>query len=118
MESSFPVELHSEVTQQHTYSNHEEKSIIKKDSEADVKRRSRQSFEIQHSISQVDNSDTNIDTPDKRSHPEDDDTDKEEGGGKRHESDGKISRKLGRMPITSDPTTVSIKQVHFIINLL
>jgi AP-1-like factor len=51
-------------------------------------------------------SDGDADTHDKRSHP-DDDGDEEEGGGKRREGDEKTSRKPGRKPLTSEPTSVS-----------
>lgn len=51
-------------------------------------------------------SDGDADTHDKRSHP-DDDEDDEEGGGKRREGDGKTSKKPGRKPLTSEPTSVS-----------
>ncbi|KAL3422039.1 bZIP transcription factor (ap-1) [Phlyctema vagabunda] len=40
---------------------------------------------------------------DKRSHPDDDDED--EGGGKRREGDEKSSKKPGRKPLTSEPTS-------------
>lgn len=43
---------------------------------------------------------------DKRSHP-DDDGDDEEGGGKRREGEEKTSKKPGRKPLTSEPTSVS-----------
>lgn len=43
---------------------------------------------------------------DKRSHPDDED-DNEEGGGKRREGDEKVSKKPGRKPLTSEPTSVS-----------
>jgi AP-1-like factor len=52
-------------------------------------------------------SDGDADTHDKRSHP-DDDGDDEEGGGKRREGDEKSSKKPGRKPLTSEPTSVSI----------
>jgi AP-1-like factor len=51
-------------------------------------------------------SDGDAETHDKRSHPDDDD-DEDEGGGKRRESDGKASKKPGRKPLTSEPTSVS-----------
>jgi AP-1-like factor len=51
-------------------------------------------------------SDGDADTHDKRSHPEDDGDD-EEGGGKRREGDEKSSKKPGRKPLTSEPTSVS-----------
>lgn len=43
---------------------------------------------------------------DKRSHP-DDDGDEEDGGGKRREGEDKSSKKPGRKPLTSEPTSVS-----------
>ena len=52
-------------------------------------------------------SDGDADTHDKRSHP-DDDGDDDEGGGKRREGDEKSSKKPGRKPLTSEPTSVSI----------
>jgi AP-1-like factor len=51
-------------------------------------------------------SDGDADTHDKRSHPDDDDDD-DEGGGKRREGDEKSSKKPGRKPLTSEPTSVS-----------
>jgi AP-1-like transcription factor len=51
-------------------------------------------------------SDGDADGNDKRSHP-DDDGDDEEGGGKRREADEKASKKPGRKPLTSEPTSVS-----------
>ena len=51
-------------------------------------------------------SDGDADTHEKRSHPDDED-DEEEGGGKRRESEGKGSKKPGRKPLTSEPTSVS-----------
>jgi AP-1-like transcription factor len=51
-------------------------------------------------------SDGDADTHDKRSHP-DDDGEEEEGGGKRREGDEKSSKKPGRKPLTSEPTSVS-----------
>ena len=53
-------------------------------------------------------SDGDAETHDKRSHP--DDEDDEEGGGKRRESDDKTSKKPGRKPLTSEPTSVCIDQ--------
>lgn len=50
-------------------------------------------------------SDGDADTHDKRSHPDDDD--EEDGGGKRREGDEKASKKPGRKPLTSEPTSVS-----------
>ncbi|KAF4632865.1 hypothetical protein G7Y89_g5266 [Cudoniella acicularis] len=49
-------------------------------------------------------SDGDADTHDKRSHP-DDEGDEEEGGGKRREGDEKASKKPGRKPLTSEPTS-------------
>ncbi|RDL37195.1 PAP1-domain-containing protein [Venustampulla echinocandica] len=49
-------------------------------------------------------SDGDADTHDKRSHP-DDDGDEEEGGGKRREGEDKGSKKPGRKPLTSEPTS-------------
>lgn len=46
------------------------------------------------------------DLHDKRKNP-DDDKDEEEGGGKRREGDEKSSKKPGRKPLTSEPTSVS-----------
>jgi len=43
---------------------------------------------------------------DKRGHPGDEDDD-EEGGGKRREGEDKSSKKPGRKPLTSEPTSVS-----------
>ena len=43
---------------------------------------------------------------DKRKSPEDD-PDEEDGGGKRREGDDKLSKKPGRKPLTSEPTSVS-----------
>lgn len=51
-------------------------------------------------------SDGDAENHDKRSHP-DDDADEEEGGGKRREGDEKASKKPGRKPLTSEPTSVS-----------
>jgi AP-1-like factor len=51
-------------------------------------------------------SDGDADTHDKRSHPDDDGED-EDGGGKRREGDEKSSKKPGRKPLTSEPTSVS-----------
>ncbi|KUJ23001.1 PAP1-domain-containing protein [Mollisia scopiformis] len=48
-------------------------------------------------------SDGDADTHDKRSHPDDDE--EEEGGGKRREGDEKSSKKPGRKPLTSEPTS-------------
>jgi hypothetical protein len=52
-------------------------------------------------------SDGDADTHDKRSHP-DDEGDDEEGGEKRREGDEKSSKKAGRKPLTSEPTSVSV----------
>jgi AP-1-like factor len=52
-------------------------------------------------------SDGDADAHDKRGHP-DDDGDDEEGGGKRREGDEKPSKKPGRKPLTSEPSSVSI----------
>jgi len=45
-------------------------------------------------------------SPDKRSHPDDDDED-EPNGAKRRESEDKVSKKPGRKPLTTEPTNVS-----------
>lgn len=45
------------------------------------------------------------DSPDKRSHPDDDE---EENGAKRRESEDKVSKKPGRKPLTTEPTSVSL----------
>lgn len=50
--------------------------------------------------------DGDMDTHDKRSHPVDEDHD-EEGGGKRREGGDRSSKKPGRKPLTSEPTSVS-----------
>lgn len=47
---------------------------------------------------------------DKRSHPDDEDDDEEGGGGKRREGEEKGSKKPGRKPLTSEPTSVSSMQ--------
>ncbi|PBP15656.1 transcription factor PAP1 [Diplocarpon rosae] len=47
------------------------------------------------------------DSHDKRSHP--DEGDEEEGGGKRRGGDEKTSKKPGRKPLTSEPTSMSIE---------
>jgi AP-1-like factor len=52
-------------------------------------------------------SDGDGDSHDKRSHPDDEDEDEEDGGGKRREGD-KGSKKPGRKPLTSEPTSVSL----------
>jgi len=57
-------------------------------------------------------SDGDADTHDKRSHP-DDNEDDEEGGGKRREGDEKTSKKPGRKPLTSEPTSVSTLEIMF-----
>ncbi|EHK99008.1 putative AP-1-like transcription factor [Glarea lozoyensis 74030] len=49
-------------------------------------------------------SDGEADSHDKRSHPDDEEED-EDGGGKRREGDEKSSKKPGRKPLTSEPTT-------------
>ncbi|KAG0651781.1 AP-1 transcription factor napA [Hyphodiscus hymeniophilus] len=49
-------------------------------------------------------SDGDADSHDKRSYP-DDDGDDDEGGGKRREGDEKSSKKPGRKPLTSEPTS-------------
>ncbi|KAA8565823.1 hypothetical protein EYC84_009644 [Monilinia fructicola] len=49
-------------------------------------------------------SDGDAENHEKRSHP-DDDGDDEEGGGKRREGDDKSSKKPGRKPLTSEPTS-------------
>jgi AP-1-like factor len=51
-------------------------------------------------------SDGDAEGTDKRSHP-DDEEEGAEGGGKRREGDEKISKKPGRKPLTSEPTSVS-----------
>lgn len=58
-------------------------------------------------------SDGDADTHDKRSHPDDDD--EEEGGGKRREGDEKANKKPGRKPLTSEPTSVSFRNVCILI---
>ncbi len=62
-----------------------------------------------------DNGDSTVDGGDKRSHP-DDDEDEEDGGGKRREGDEKQSKKPGRKPLTSEPTSVSL--LIIIVSLL
>jgi AP-1-like factor len=62
-------------------------------------------------------SDGDNDTHDKRSHPEDDD-DEEDGGGKRREGDEKASKKPGRKPLTSEPTSVSSLVAFIVIAIL
>ena len=59
-------------------------------------------------------SDGDADTHEKRSHP--DDEDEEEGGGKRRESEGKGSKKPGRKPLTSEPTSVSTSHPCYAIS--
>ncbi|KAB8294093.1 hypothetical protein EYC80_009547 [Monilinia laxa] len=49
-------------------------------------------------------SDGDAENHEKRSHP-DDDGDEDEGGGKRREGDDKSSKKPGRKPLTSEPTS-------------
>lgn len=56
-------------------------------------------------------SDGDADTHDKRAHPDDEGED-EEGGGKRREGDEKTSKKPGRKPLTSEPTSVSLSRIH------
>ncbi len=56
-------------------------------------------------------SDGDGDSHDKRSHP-DDGGDDEDGGGKRREGDEKSSKKPGRKPLTSEPTSVSYLSRH------
>lgn len=53
-------------------------------------------------------SDGDADTHDKRSHPDDEDNE-EDGGGKRREGDDRGSKKPGRKPLTSEPTSVSFQ---------
>jgi AP-1-like factor len=50
--------------------------------------------------------DADAGTHDKRGHSEDEDEDEEDGGGKRREGE-KGSKKPGRKPLTSEPTSVS-----------
>jgi len=45
------------------------------------------------------------DSPDKRSHPDDDE--EENTGAKRREGEDKVSKKPGRKPLTTEPTSVS-----------
>lgn len=45
------------------------------------------------------------DSPDKRSHPDDEDED-DVGSAKRHESTEKVPKKPGRKPLTSEPSSV------------
>ena len=47
---------------------------------------------------------------DKRKSP--DEGEEEDGGGKRHENEDKISKKPGRKPLTSEPTTVSTTNIE------
>jgi AP-1-like factor len=61
-------------------------------------------------------SDGDADNHDKRSHPDDDGED-EEGGGKRREGDEKSSKKPGRKPLTSEPTSVSDLSICFTTDL-
>jgi AP-1-like transcription factor len=49
--------------------------------------------------------DGDADIHDKRSHPDDQEND--DGGGKRREGDDRSSKKPGRKPLTSEPTSVS-----------
>lgn len=60
-------------------------------------------------------SDGDADAHDKRSHPDDEGED-EEGGGKRREGDEKASKKPGRKPLTSEPTSVSDLQWVFLLS--
>jgi len=54
-------------------------------------------------------SDGDADIHEKRLHPDDEGDEDEEGGGKRRE-EGKGSKKPGRKPLTSEPTSVSVLQ--------
>lgn len=56
------------------------------------------------------------DLHDKRKNP-DDDKDDEEGGGKRRESDDRSSKKPGRKPLTSEPTSVSSQSDRVVCTL-
>ena len=47
------------------------------------------------------------DLHDKRKNPGDEDADDDDGGGKRREGDDKLTKKPGRKPLTSEPTSVS-----------
>lgn len=61
------------------------------------------------------NDDSNYDLHDKRKSPgsdeEDDSEDDDENSAKRRESDGKVAKKPGRKPLTTEPTTVSINLI-------
>ena len=63
-------------------------------------------------------SDAHSDSPDyensdKRSHPDDDDDDEHSGGAKRRESEEKVPKKPGRKPLTTEPSSVSLRrQMH------
>jgi AP-1-like factor len=61
-------------------------------------------------------SDGDAENHDKRGHP--DDENDEDGGGKRREGDDKSSKKPGRKPLTSEPTSVSIQLSSFDYALL
>jgi len=61
-------------------------------------------------------SDGEGDSHDKRSHPDDEDEDEEDGGGKRREGD-KGSKKPGRKPLTSEPTSVSLNRIINYLNM-
>jgi AP-1-like transcription factor len=50
------------------------------------------------------------DSPDKRSHPEDEAEEKEESSNKRRESEEKVAKKPGRKPLTSEPSSVSLSK--------
>lgn len=52
-------------------------------------------------------SDGDVETHDKRTHP-DDEENEVDGGGKRREGDERGSKKPGRKPLTSEPTSVSL----------
>jgi AP-1-like factor len=52
---------------------------------------------------------TETDSPEKRSHPDDEDDDASPGNeSKRHEGSDKVPKKPGRKPLTSEPTSVSL----------
>jgi len=53
-------------------------------------------------------SDGDADNHDKRGHPDGEDNE-EDGGGKRREGDDRSSKKPGRKPLTSEPTSVSFQ---------
>jgi AP-1-like transcription factor len=48
------------------------------------------------------------DSHDKRSHPDEDEDEREEGSAKRRESEGKVPKKPGRKPLTNEPSSVCI----------